>query len=250
MNKIFNLRNFFINLNTSEVIAFILISLIPFFLITGPFLTDLAITLISLIFLFNFFNLKKYKYFQNRFVYFFLFFYAVLILSSFFSKDIFISLKPSFFYIRFLLFSLCIWFILDKNENLINSIFWVLFFCISFLLFDSFFQFIFKVNLFGMPLIGSRVSSFFGDELVLGSYLVRLYPLFFSFLILINKKKNCVLLNYISFLIFILIDILIILSGERTAIFYLNLSAIFLILCLEGKFRKIRIISFLISIIT
>ena len=47
------------------------------------------------------------------------------------------------------------------------------------LIIDGTFQFMFKFNLLGMPLLfGNRISSFFGSELVMGSYMVRLMPLF------------------------------------------------------------------------
>ena len=35
----------------------------------------------------------------------------------------------------------------------------------------------------------NRVSSFFGDELIMGSYISRLFPLLFA-LFLIKKNKN------------------------------------------------------------
>ena len=52
----------------------ILFSLIPIFLISGPFLSDLAVSLISLLFVTYSIRTKKYFYFKNKYFYIFLFF--------------------------------------------------------------------------------------------------------------------------------------------------------------------------------
>ena len=36
--------------------------------------------------------------------------------------------------------------------------------------------------------MGGRISSFFGDELIMGSYLSRLFPILFALFLI--KKKN------------------------------------------------------------
>lgn len=92
---------------------------------------------------------------------------------------------------------------------------------------------------------GNRVTSFFGDEEILGSYLSRLWPIFFGLSLIFFKNKNT-LLFFIS-LIFILSEVLIFLSGDRTAFFYINLSAIFIIIFSKNLF-KLRIITLLSSI--
>ena len=52
-------------------------------------------------------------------------------------------------------------------------------------------------NILGWP-THNRVSSLFGDEKILGSYLARLWPIFFGLYIILFKKKNI----FIKFLIF------------------------------------------------
>ena len=90
-----------------------------------------------------------------------------------------------------------------------------------------------------------RVSSFFGEEKILGSYLSRLWPIFFGLSIFIFKKKNK--LFYLFILIFILSESLIFLSGDRSAFFNINLSAIFVIL-FSKKLLKLRLTTLLSSI--
>ena len=72
-------------------------------------------------------------------------------------------------------------------------------------------------NIFALPSYDARISSFFGDELIMGSYLSRLFPLFFALFLL--KEKTKYEIYYIGVL-FILIDVLIYISGERTAFFF------------------------------
>ena len=61
-------------------------SLIPFFLITGPFLSDLAISLISLIFLFYCLKKKNFSFFKNKYFYIFLIFWIYLLMNSIFNN--------------------------------------------------------------------------------------------------------------------------------------------------------------------
>ena len=37
---------------------------------------------------------------------------------------------------------------------------------------------------------GGRITSFFGEEKILGSYITRLWPIFFALSILVLKKKK------------------------------------------------------------
>lgn len=230
-----------------------LVILIPLFLITGSFLPDLAVSICALIFIINTIKNSIYYYYDNKFVKYFCIFWFLLIISSLLSDHLFYSFFKSFFYIRFLLFSLCLWYLLNENKNLLKYIFYSLIFCFLILIFDGYFQFFFEKNILGWPLIDTRVSSLFKDELILGSYFSRVFPIFFAIYICLSsqkiflKKYN----NYYIFIIlflFICIDVLIFLSGERVALFYLNLSSIFIIFFIPS-YKKMRIFTILISIL-
>ena len=69
---------------------------------------------------------------------------------------------------------------------------------------------------------------------------------FFGLSIFALNKKNK--LFYIIILIFILSEVLIFLSGDRTAFFYINLSAIFIILFSKNLF-KVRLYTSLLAIL-
>jgi len=79
----------------------------------------------------------------------------------------------------------------------------------------------------------------------MGSYLSRLFPLLFA-LFLIKKKQKYEI--YFIGLLFILVDILIFMSGERAAFFFLNLSTVFVIILIK-EYQKFRLVTFVIAII-
>ena len=57
------------------------------------------------------------------------------------------------------------------------------------LIIDGFYQFIFKQNIIGLELRGDRVSSFFKDELIYGSYLSKFLPCFYLYFSLRLQKQ-------------------------------------------------------------
>ena len=222
-----------------------LIVILPILLITGPFLSDLAVSIISLIFIVFLIKLKKYYLFNNLFSKIFLIFWIYILINSLVINFNLTSIKISFFYFRFLFFALFFSYLLSCDQNLLKKLFFS--FTISFiiLIFDGYFQYFFGYNIIGYKLAdGPRVSSFFGEELILGSYLSRLFPIFFGLTIFLYKreKKKIFLIS----LLFILIEGLIFLSGERTAFFYVNLSAIFIIIFIN-EFKLLRIITLFLS---
>ena len=107
-------------------------------------------------------------------------------------------------------------------------------------------QFSFGYNLIGIKYNGYRVSSFFGDQLVMGSYIVRLIPLLL-FLIFVNKnfsKKNII----IYFLFFGFSYFSIYISAERTAI-GISLMIMFFVFLFIKNIRKYIILFFSLLII-
>jgi O-antigen ligase len=72
-----------------------------------------------------------------------------------------------------------------------------------------------------------------------------LFPLLFA-LFLIKKKQKYEI--YFIGVLFILVDVLIFISGERSAFFFLNLSTVFIIILIK-EYQKFRLITFIIAII-
>ena len=156
--------------------------LIPFAILTGPFLADLLISFISLIFLFIVIKSKDWKYFTNNFFILFLAFYSFLILRSIFSENMLFSLEKSIFYFRFGIFSLTMWFLICNNSKFIFkfSVFLFATFCLA--LIDGYFQYFNGYNLLGLDPAGARMSLLFSDNAILGGYIARIFPFILAFI--------------------------------------------------------------------
>lgn len=228
----------------------VIIVLIPFSLITGPFIPDLSITLICLIFIYLSFIENMRNYYFSKFSIFFLIFYLTINITSLFSVDPVESFKISIVYFRYFLFSLAFWYLIKHQPRVLNNLLKSIIISMTILILDGFYQFYFGKNIFGWELIDTRISSFFKDELVLGSYLSRFFPIFFALCILnfktfFNKKISLVLI----FLLLSGIEVLTFLSGERAAFFYINLSAIYLIIMMKD-FKLLRFSSLIFALLT
>ena len=131
-------------------------------------------------------------------------------------------------------------YIINNNDQILKKLYYIFLIIFTVLIVDGFIQFFYGQNIFGYLLsAGPRVSSLFNDELILGSYLSRFFPIFFALLVFLNKKINKV--QYIfSCSIFILAEVLIYLSGERIAFFYMNLAAVFTLIAIKN-FKKLRL---------
>ena len=236
-----------LNKTIFEVIPSYLIILLPVTLISGPFLSDLSVSIVSLIFIIYIFYYKKFEIVNNFFSKVFLIFWLYILINSLIINFNLYSIKSSFFYFRFLFFTLAFCYLLEKNQNLLRYFFYSLVGCFTVLILDGYFQYFFGYNIIGLKIPGGlRVSSFFGEELILGSYLSRLFPLLFGLTIFLYSKKKKKI--YYSSLIFILSEGLIFLSGERTAFFYVNLSAIFIIIFID-KYKLLRLYTLISSIL-
>ena len=226
------------------LINLLITSIIPF-LIWGPFFPDLIISISALFFLYFIFKNNNFSYLNNIQFIIFLFFCLICTISSLGSKDISLSIISSLFYFRIGVFSCLIWYLIDKDKSILTYFYYALILCFSALVIDGFFQYFTGTNLIGYKFNGVRVTSFFGDERIMGSYLSRLFPLLFALFLV--KKKNKFEIYFIG-LLFILVDVLIFMSGERVAFFFFNLSTVFIFILIK-EYQKFRLITFFIAII-
>ena len=172
----------------NQIINFTLASIIPF-LILGPFFPDLIVSISALFFLFYSFSNNDFYYFKKKPFIIFLLFCIITPLISLESEDISLSIKSSLPYFRIGVFSCFIWYLIDSDKSILTYFYYALILCFSSLVIDGYIQYFTGFNLLAFELSNTRVSSFFGDELIMGSYLSRLFPLLFA-LFLIKKKKN------------------------------------------------------------
>ena len=75
-----------------------LIILLPIFVISGPFLSDLSISILAIS---SFFCLREKKFFNNYFFFFFIIFWILILCSSILSDNKILALKVVYFILDF-----------------------------------------------------------------------------------------------------------------------------------------------------
>jgi len=224
-----------------------LIFIFPLSLVSGPLIPDLIISFSSILFLIF---LKKEIYFlfkENTFIKIFFLFFLYLVFNSFFSEVMWISMKSSITYIRFLVFVCIIYYLCEYYSNSRYIFLLGLLFTFIILCLDANFQYLTGKNFFGFepqqyPL---RISGMFKDELILGSYLTRLFPLLIGlFFLFFNKKKFFMFYTLIFTLI---VSFTIFIAAEKTSIALHFISLILLIYFFDLS-KKYKFILFLVLI--
>ena len=232
------------HLNTA-LINLIIASIIPF-LIWGPFFPDLIVSISTLFFLHYIIKNKDFYYFFNTsLISYFIFCIYCILISIFVAENVILSLESSLFYFRIGMFSCFVWYLIDKDKSIFVYFYYALILCFSILVIDGYFQYFNGENILGYKLMGNQISSLFGDEHIMGSYLSRLFPLLFALFLVKQKQKFEI---FFIGLLFILVDVLIYMSGERSAFFFLNLSTVFIIILIK-EYQKFRLVTFIIAII-
>lgn len=246
--------NNFEYLKIDEKISFLLIVLLPISLTSGSLIPDLIVTICSLIFIYKIFkniNFREFLFssYKKEILLFFIF-YAIIIITLTNSTVYTNSFLPSFFYFRFFLFILIALYIFHIYPKIVFILAMSIIFIFVALFIDSFIQFKFKKNIFFQDLQNytdlSFITSFFGNEKKLGSFIIRLLPVLISLIYFINNK----FFNdyFIKELIVLISFSLIVLSSERMAIFNFGIFIFFYFFTFKNKNKIIFII--LLSITT
>ena len=217
----------------------IIIILLPLFMIFSRFMLEFCLLIVSASFIFEIIKNKKYTIFNNHFTFFFLGFYFLLLLSFFFSQEKF-NILSILLYFRFGLYVMAVFYFLNEEKNLIKYFLNTIVILFLVLFFDSLVQYFFGQNLIGLKNIeASRITSFFGDEQVLGGYITRLFP----FLLLLKNMSDEDSKNkkYLVYFAIFVSPVLIFLSGERVAmvLFFLMITYYLVFFVRSKKFRFI-----------
>ncbi len=239
----------------SQKIFSYLFLLIPFFLITGPAIPDIIVT-ISMIFCISYliFN-KDYKKLINlNFFKISILFWLALIFISFFSYNKINSFQDSIIFIRFLLIPICAYFILFNKEKIFNKLLLFILILVIFVCVDTIYQF-FNYSSeegFGSDLFGfksnwyGRLTGPFGDELIPGSYVSKFGLIGFVFFIS-NKRfkyKSSLQSFYLSLILLITF-----VSGERMAFASFGMGLLALFIFLSGYRKTISLSIFIGSLL-
>lgn len=225
----------------SEKFVKFLIIIFPFLFVSGPFFPDLACIIIGLFYFFCIIKEKNFSDFKSYIILFLLLFFLYINLNSILSFDPVISFKSTLSYLRIILFVLGLAYILNKYNNLISIFFYSSLICYLILVIDSSLQFFTGKNFIGIELKNnSRISSFFGDEYIMGSFASRLLPVLLGLSYLIKNNTH---INLIRFFLILITLLLVIYSGERLASIYFIIT---ITLYFYFNFDKKKLIIFLI----
>ena len=249
----------------TDIFTKIIVFLIPPSLVFSIVIMELISLIIILLFIFQSTKKVKKDLFLNKFFLIFLSFYIICVFSSLISDYVIFSLKNSLFYIRFILFAICLYWLFTEFKNLKQIFFYSLLLTLFLVSLSGYYEFFIKQNCWGYDpeykvintdhfyckkflfigndLRADRLSGFFGDEMILGSFLVRLLPVLICLNLFFKKFSN---FKFNLFLIFI--SVAIIISGERLPILFLIIIiSSYLFICL--KIKNFIITSFILTII-
>jgi O-antigen ligase len=213
---------------------------LPFAIVLSKFLLELSLITLFLLFLLNA-PLKKNIYIFNKKIFlFFILFYFYLLIRYFFRNADYDAFSI-IFYFRYYFYILSLYYFFNLRKNLFGVFIKSIIIVFLILIVDAIFQYIFGFNIinYSKPSI-DRVSSFFGKESILGSFLVRFLPFLYLPLLFYEKKKNSLKFYFVFFLIF-LTNIVIFISGERTSFALVLLLNLYMFLMLPNLRRKIII---------
>ena len=236
--------------------------LLPIFLITGPAIPDISITLFIL-FAFIFKKNLFLKIYEPWMLLLFVL-WAWFLFISFFAYNIEKSMTDAIIFVRFILFIILSFLIFEKiSKKIIKNILFFILICCVLVSIDCLYQFYnySYSNGFGADILGRKPDGLYGrlngpfNDLVPGAYLSRL--LFFIFILysiikdqnLNNHDDNYKNNYYLKIFIYVSVSLILVViyfSGERMAVATTFLG--FLICFMFAKnLRKIILISTIIS---
>ena len=224
----------------------LIIIFFPFVIITGPALPDILACVLIFYFLINYYKEKNLNFKDDYWAYFFIAIFLWFVFISFFSYNSYLSFIDSIIFIRFFLFVYAVYYFCAIKTYLINYVLFAILIAISFVTFDTLFQFYnydhqigFKGDIFNIYPSGlyGRLNGPFKD-FVPGSYLSRFY--FFILIIFsLNEKIFNNKLLFFTFVIFLgIIFAVIFFSGEQMSV-ATTLMGYFIIIIFIKKLRKI-----------
>lgn len=249
-------RNYFLSFKLDEKIILISIILLPISFTTGSFIPDFIVAINAIICIYKIFKDNEFYNFlilnYKKEIFLFTIFFLIIILSLLNSTIIKNSFLASFFYFRFFLFLLVVSYIFYKHPITILTLTISIITILIILFLDTIIQYYFERNILLQDIKKhydiKYITSFFGDEKKLGSFVSRILPICIALIFfvnneLINKYKIKIFLILLSF-------IMIILSTERLALFYFIVFIFFYFFTLKKKNRIIFFFSLLLIIIS
>ena len=213
----------------------ILVSLLPLSMVIGAAIMEIIILCSCIVFFFLNFKKIGLEYYKNNFFILFLFFNFFLIISSILSENILNSIRNTAFYFRFGILVIIIWFLLDYYKKFKKLFFYSILITLLLIILFTLIQ----LTFFPKTIIYSnRISGIFNAESVQGSFLLRITPIFIVFYVYCKHQinKNLIFLYYFTL---ISVFVLVVLSGERAAIFLMFVGIGLLYLFFKINIKKL-----------
>ena len=238
------ITNFLNRIQITEKCFLILIIFFPISLILGNLIININFLLIFIIFLIDLSLNKNFSFIKDKIFILLIVFFLSLLVNLNFSIDPIISLPR----ILKILTVICMFLFFRKMiakygndfENILFGSWAILF---SILIIDIIFEIIFGFNTIGIKsIIPGRIASFFGNELVVGSFFLSFASIYIATIAKFSKKNmNLKLIFLIIFLISLSF-----LIGERSNFIKFFLISFFLLFFVIKLSFKIKIFSSLI----
>ena len=235
------ITNFFNKIQTTEKLFLILIIFFPISLILGNLIININFLFIFIIFLIDLSLNKNFSFMKDKIFLLLIIFFISLLINLNFSIDPIISL-PRVLKILAVI-SLILFFrkMINRYDNYFENILfgsWAILF--SILIIDILFEIIFGYNTIGIKsIIPGRIASFFGNELIVGSFFLCFAVIYIATIAkLIKKNFNLKLTLLIIFLISLSF-----LIGERANFIKFFIISIFLLSFAIQSSVKLKIFS-------
>jgi len=187
---------------------------------------------------------KYFLIFKEKLIIFLLIFYLYININSFFGYLPLVSFKSALPYIRMILFSVFVCFLLIRIANLKRIIFFSFLLSYLILFIDSLIQLTLGQNILGFPMVDGRIASLFRDKLVMGSYVSRTLPI----LIAISYFESFKYRNFFRDVSILLGIILVFFSAERISFIYLITTIFLYLILLNNKKKLFLCLGLLVSI--
>ena len=206
--------------NTNKYLFFFLYSIIPLSLIIGNASININIILIDLLFIYECFKFKNFNFIREKIFLFLICIWIFLIINSIINinetNESYDGLMRSLNLIRFIIFVYASDYFLKKFNSVRKKILisWTV--ILSIILFDIFFEKIIGHNIIGIVSPSAeRISSFFGEELIVGAFILG-FGFIISTFLLKNSEKLTYIKKIFSNLFLILVPFAIFVTGERS----------------------------------
>ncbi len=224
------------NLKIGDKFTIFIFATLPIAIIIGNFFINFYLFSIFVLFLVHIFKNQDFKWLKDKNFKLLLFLYIYICLNSFLNYFInplfgFDGIIRSLLFLKFLVLFPAIPRLIENEQKLVKIFrFWLL--IIIIIIIDIFIEKYSGSNLFGFKSIGERITSFFYDENVVGTFLFSFGFITIAFFLkdkLNNKSK--LILN----LLIILILLSILITGERSAFLKSILLFFFIFLFIDQK---------------